>query len=178
MNRPVTPDEPRNFVEAFRDVATPILSRHPQLQIAWENHTKGGAYTLRVFKSSPIGFDVSVEVQTYGLYPFAGDWHGSPWDITTPETSVVAMCHNALGLMRALLSADTRLRVRHAGGRPYKWCVEVATPAGWELYEEAGLLLFRFFSARSEQVFQNELLPPLGFASGTAKLDSFETVWT
>ena len=170
--------EPRNFVEAFRDVADPILARHSQLRVAWESHPKGGGYTLRVFKSSPTGFDVGVEVQTYGLYPFAGEWHGSPWDITTPGTSVVAMCRYALGLIRALLSSDMRLRVRQAGGRPYKWCIEAATPTGWRLHEETGLLFFRFFSARSDQYFQNDQLPPLGFAAGTATLDSFETVWT
>lgn len=164
-------------MEAFRGVADPILARHPELLFAWEDHPKGDGYTLRILKDSPTGFDVAVEVQTYGLYPFAGDWHGSPWDITTPRTNVLAMCGYALGLMRALLSTDMRLRVRHAGGRPYKWCIEAATPTGWQLREETGLLFFRFFSARSEYYFQNEQLPPLGFAAGTAALDPFATVW-
>jgi len=169
--------EYRNFVEAFREVAEPVLARHPAIRFEWVSHRKGGGYTLRVFKNSPTGFDVGIEVQTYGLYPFGGDWHGSPWDITTPGTSVVAMCGYALGLVRALLSTDMRLRVRQAGGRPYKWGVEAATPTGWRLHEESGLIFFRYFSARTDQYFQNEQLPPLGFAAGTATLDSFETVW-
>ena len=169
--------EPNNFVEAFKVVADPILAKHPTLRFAWERHPKGAAYTLRIFKTLPTGFDIGMEVQTYCLYPFAGDWHGSPWDITTPGVPVVAMCRYALGLIRALLSADTRLRVRCAGGRPYKWCVESATPTGWALHEETGLLLFRFFSTRTDEFFQNTQLAPLGFAAGSAKLDSFETVW-
>ena len=170
--------EPNNFVEAFRDIADPILAQHPQLRFTWDSHSKGTAYSLRILKASPTGFDVGMDVQTYGLYPFAGDWHGSPWDITTPGMSVVAMCRYALGQIRALLSADMRLRVRCAGGRPYKWCVECATPTGWVLHEETGLLFFRLFSIRSDEFFQNSQLAPLGFASGTATLDSFETAWT
>jgi hypothetical protein len=169
--------EHRNFVEAFRGVADPVLERYPELRFAWESHPKGGGYTSRVCKTANTGFDAGVEVQTYGLYPFAGEWHGSPWDITTPGTTVRAMCGYALGLIRALLSSDMRLRVRYAGGRPYKWCMEVASPAGWRLHEETGLLFFRYWSARSDECFQNELLPPLGFADGTAGLDSFATVW-
>ena len=170
--------EHRNFIEAFKEAADPILARHPELRFAWENHQKDSGYTLRIFKTDSIGFDVGVEVQTYGLYPFAGEWHGSPWDVTTPGTTVLSMCGYALGLIRALLSSDMRLRVRYAGGRPYKWCIEVASPAGWRLHEETGLLLFRFWSARSEQYFQNRQLPPLGFGAGTGVLDPFETVWT
>jgi len=166
--------EPRNFVEAFRDVAVPVLTRHPHLRVVWETGTKGEAYTLRILKNSPTGFDVGVEVQTYGLYPLAGDWHGSPLDITSPGMSIVEKCSWTLGVVRRLLSTDMRLRVRCAGGHPYKWLIEASTPKGRELYEETGLLLFRYFSARSEAVFQNDQLPPLGFTSGMTPFESIE----
>lgn len=170
--------ESRNFVETFRDVAVPVLARHPQLCVVWENLPDGEAYKLRIPKSSPTGFDVGVEVQTYGLYPFGGDWHGAPWDITTPGASVTEKCRHSLGLMRVLLSTDTRLRVRYAGGRPYKCIVEMATSTGWKVYEDVGsLFFFRFWTARSEQLFQNDKLPPLGFASGAMPLDAFATEW-
>lgn len=167
----------QDFIETFKGLAEPVLSRHPQLQFTWDNNPKNDAYTLRILKTSETGFDVGVEVQTYGLYVFAGDWHGATWDINTPNTSVIAMCRSALGYLRALLCNDTRLRVRSAGGRAFKWFLEVATPNGWAVSEEMGLLFFRFFSTRSEQTFQNEQLPPLGFTLGTVTLEAFNDLW-
>jgi len=168
-----------NFVEVFRDVAEPILIRHPQLRFDWKNHPKAKAYTLRILKNSPTGFDVGVEVQTYALYPFAGDWRGAPWDVTTPDTTLIAMCNYSLGLLRSLLSTDTRLKARCAGGRPYKWAVEIAGPSGWKMHEASlKVIFFNYWATRSEQFFQNDQLPPLGFATGTTTLNSFETTWT
>jgi hypothetical protein len=88
------------------------------------------------------------------------------------------MCNYALGMIRALLSTDMRLKARCAGGRPYKWGIEQSTPNGWIARDEQmALIFYNYFAARSERVFQNSQLPPPGFAAGTAKLDWFETVW-
>jgi hypothetical protein len=60
------------------------------------------------------------------------------WQSTAEEA-----CIDALGLVRDLLSPGMRLVETSAGGRPYRWDLEVFDDGRWRLEESCGLLLYK-----------------------------------
>lgn len=101
------------------------------------------------------GFDVVVEAETYGLYPFAGDWHGPPWEMT--ETSEV-LCKEFMGFILALLCEDSMFEVRYAGKKPYEWILTYPTGNGLHSFETGGFP-FNFFGEKSTRPYKNCHLP-------------------
>ena len=65
----------------FEQYASEILLSHPEVRVKWEV-TKTGGKRLTIYKQDESGFDVVVDAETYGLYPYAGDWHGPAWDLS------------------------------------------------------------------------------------------------
>jgi len=64
-----------------------------------------------------------------------------------------------LGMTRALLCADTRVREFRAGGRPYRWVIEYKQGQAWRKVSITGLVFWRYFSKRTQHIYQNETLP-------------------
>jgi len=112
---------------------------------------------LRIPKADDGGFDVTIDCQTYGLYPFAGDWHGAPWDVNTPKMSLDDICRDCLGFVRSLLCADSRLTVSYSNGRPFRWVLTYPV-GGRSVNDRVGLLLFNYFGLRTTRGFQNHHL--------------------
>ena len=61
----------------FERCARQILSGYPELRTQWKD-LNGKGKQLTICKKDETGFDVVVQAETYGLYPFAGDWYGPP----------------------------------------------------------------------------------------------------
>ena len=141
------------FIEAFRSAATSVLAENPAIPVEWLSNP----VSLRVFPSSETGFEVRLVCETYGLYPYAGEWHGAPWDVTVWEPESLSRVVNEF--LRSVLSPDSALEVHYSNGKPFKWillhCYE-----GQKVSEETGLLFFNWFGRRSLRRFQNEWMAP------------------
>jgi hypothetical protein len=111
-------------------------------------------WTLRIPRRSEQGFDVGVTCETYGLYPWAGGWHGTPWEFG-PRRTVQETCAACLGLVRRLLTAEARLRILEHGGRPSRWIMELREEGEWRLYEETGVLIYSCVDTRNERIMSN-----------------------
>jgi hypothetical protein len=77
--------------ETFFRIANAGLDANPRILHQWSSGHRGKR-TLRIPKADERGFDVTIECQTYGLYPSADEWHGAPWDVNTPNMSVEEIC--------------------------------------------------------------------------------------
>jgi hypothetical protein len=145
------------FPETFFGMASTALAAHPDLKHEWSNGAMASR-TLKIPKSDAEGFDVTIVCHSYGLYPYADDWHGAPWDVTTPQTSLNEMCRDCLGFVRSLLCEDSSLTVSYTNGRPYRWVLRYPM-GGKAIDDRMGLLLFNPFGRRSIRVFRNKHLP-------------------
>src|SRR5262245_22361378 len=65
--------------------------------------------------ASAGGFDLGAKCETYGLYPWAGEWQGAPWEPV--DWSVDQLCEEYFGLVRMLVSRDARLRLKYRRNR-------------------------------------------------------------
>jgi hypothetical protein len=142
--------------DTFLRLGTEVLSKHPRLRHEWTS-SRDGKRTLLIPRADESGFDVRIECETYGLYPFAGEWHGAPWD--APKTSLDEVCRDCLGFVRSLLCADSRLIVSLTNGRPFRWTLEYPL-GGAVVRDRVGLLLFNYFGRRTTHEYQNRHLPP------------------
>lgn len=142
----------------FERFAKRLTAQHPELSIKWESIARSGK-RLTIFKKDESGFDVVVEAEPYGLYPYAGDWHGPAWDLISKEETYGELCEQFMGFIRSLLCEDSQLEVRYAGSWPYRWLLTYPTEDGFKT-EETGLFIFNYFGARSRRVLQNHHLPP------------------
>ncbi len=147
--------------EIFLEVARPILARHPALSHALIIHEKRPRVELIIHKQDENGFDVGIISELHGIYPWAGGWHGSPWDATTPhaEGNMRQTCENCLGFIRTLLSPDARLRVESKGNQPCHWTVELFDGRAWQAQEASRLVIFNFLGKLSETIQQNRHFP-------------------
>jgi hypothetical protein len=152
---------PSHLIETFSGSAKSFSAQFPFLNARLDAEPKRNRMVLTIPKQNAHGFDVALECETYGLYPTAGDWHGAPWDVTTPGSTEISLVECAFGWMKGALSPTSRLRVLSASGRPYCWKLEYRDGEVWRLAEAVGLPLWRFWGSRSEQVFQNHHLPAL-----------------
>lgn len=156
-----------------------FASQHPS--VVWEKRDLDGGrgeYELQVPASDSAGFVVGAEVRTYGIYPLVDErWLGWSWDIASPF-SIEQICEQFLSLVRATLSADCRLRRSLRAGKVLDSAIEAASPQGWQVAEELprGFLdrwRLRKRQELSEEIRQNRLLPPIGFADGRDTWDNF-----
>lgn len=144
-----------NLPLVFEQHASEIMASHPGLRAKWEV-TKTSGRRLTIDKQDESGFDVVVDAETNGLYPYAGDWHGPAWDL---NGNCEELCQGFMGFIRSLLCDDSRLEVSYAGSRPYKFVLTYPTEGGFES-SEPGLFFFDYFGKRTTQIFQNRHLPP------------------
>ena len=61
-----------NLPMVSEQYASEILARHPEVRVKWEV-TKSGGRRLMIYKQDESGFDVVVDAETHGLYPYAGE---------------------------------------------------------------------------------------------------------
>jgi hypothetical protein len=135
----------------------------------YENHFCGDAgvetilsreknkIVLKIPKKSRFGFDVSATVQTYGIYPKAGEWDGAPWEPMshwTPDE----VCKDFFGFLRMLLSPDAQLCQVYRHDRIYRAEISLRSPNGWEFFEDTKFLVLPYGQIE-EEVFINDHLP-------------------
>ena len=156
-----------------------FLSQHPS--VMWEKRELEGGraeYELRVPSSDPGGFVVGGEVRTFGIIPsLGGHYLGWSWDVVS-DLSIEQICDQFLALIRATLSADCRLRRTLAAGKVLDFVIEAASPQGWQVVDSLPRGFFHRWRLRqrqdlSEEIRQNQLLPPIGFATGQDTWDNF-----
>lgn len=146
--------------DTFFQVVSARLADHPQLKHQWSGPEKSGKRVLRIPKADDTGFDVTIECEPYGLYPFADGWHGAPWDAPhDAKTRNEAVCEDCLGFLRSVLCADATLTIWHSSGRPYKWILSYPV-GGTRASDETGVIFFNYFGKREQRVYQNRHLPP------------------
>lgn len=141
----------------FESYVNKLLSQSPGLSFKWDNEA-GPKKRLTIFKEDETGYDVVVEAETYGLYPYAGDWHGPAWEVNKDEEGFESLCQEFMGFIRSLLCADSKLEVLYAGSKPFKWRLTYPTTDGPE-FQEVGLLFFNHFGRRRTKVYRNKHLP-------------------
>lgn len=119
------------LIFAFREIVVSALQTKTSLNIFLK---ESGRQLELCVRGSDNGFDVGAMVETYGLYPWAGSWHGAPWEPTAKWPSE-ALCREFLGLKRRLLSPDGRLR----NGKPASILLELRSTDGWQVFEKLSL---------------------------------------
>ena len=146
------------FPDAFYRTASDVLARHPEIKHSWTFNEKKQRRELLIPKAEPTGFDVGVNCETYGLYPWAGDWVGAPWDVADPDP-VEKRFEQVLALLRILISPESRLRRVSKGRIQAGVFVDFVTPTGWHGYLPDAGNLFAWFGERKETIYQNFHLP-------------------
>jgi hypothetical protein len=137
----------------FPDVVRNVLTR-TAVSYELEQDEKRRRWTVRVPQRSERGFDAGLICEPYGIYPWAHEWHGVPWDFG-PHWTARGTCETAVAFLQRLISPDARVRVLTSAGKPYRWILELRDGDAWKLYEETGLLLYNFFGSRSERILTN-----------------------
>ena len=150
-----------DYAALLRGHAEQLLADQPGLPHEWRE--EGGIVVLRFPRRSQAGFDVGVEARADGVEVTAGTDSGGThvrFDLGEYESPDALVAH-VLGLVRDLLSPGMRLRVREAGGTPYRWHLESSDGrGGWRTEDTMGLLAWPFWRRRTERVLRNDTLPP------------------
>lgn len=141
------------LVAALRKQGEAAIQMTPELRHEWRSG--GDALVLRIPKIAPDGFDVELEANAGGLELRCGDMHTPLACGSDPDEAM----RDVLGLLRDLLSPGMRLREQWAGGRAYRWSLEVLGNGGWQREYEMALLVWNFLGRRSERIYQNRHLP-------------------
>jgi hypothetical protein len=131
-----------------------VLATEPSLRHEWRNEPTRAV--LYFPATTPQGFDVALAASDTDIELEAGGFHSPFDDNPDPEDFI----RHALGLVRDLLSPKMRLRELLAGQIPYRWYLESRHGDAWVVEEEMGLLLWPYWSRRSERIFVNNTLPP------------------
>jgi hypothetical protein len=166
------------YPDTFFRVASTILERHPEVRHQWSFDEKKQNRKLIIPKVEDSGFDVGVNCETYGLYPWAGDWSGPCWDINTPKTTLEEMSEEVLALLRILLSPESRLGILYRGNRKSKLILEFATPTGWHVHDKHGVNFLAWFGEKKTKVCQNSHLLRRANFDGTDPLWFQHYRWT
>ena len=144
-----------NLPILFERYARGILDEYTTIQAKWDSTNQGGR-RLTIFKVDESGFDIMVDAETYGLIPYAGDWHGPAWESSVGTKD---LCEQFMGFVRSLLCADSTLEVRYAGTWAFQWILTYPTEGGFESYE-TGIFFYNYFGKRRSRILQNQHLPP------------------
>jgi hypothetical protein len=149
--------------EVFEREARAAFAVHPNLSPRWSVISNGDGRQLLMPRRESSGFDVGVQAETYGLYPFAGEWAGAPWepapgDPRPLDQQIDDLCVQFLGFIRTLLSVDATFTVHYSAGQPYRWVLEYETELGRES-EACGLFIYNYFGKRRVETLQNRHLP-------------------
>jgi hypothetical protein len=141
--------------QELRRQGSAVLNDHPELEHSWKEESDGSV-VLHFPKTPPRGFDISLTGNDVDIVLEAGGFHSHFDDLPDPQELI----SGALGFVRDLLSESMRLRVRYSNGKAYRWLLESSGSNGWKAKEETGLLFWNLFGEKSEEVFQNDQLPP------------------
>jgi hypothetical protein len=146
-----------SVVECFRKRFQEGVKSYPALPYRWAD-LNGGAEVVFP-KLCPTGFDVIVNISNEEIMVSTELGAHDQFQIGRDPSEAV---ESALGMTRALLSADTRVREFRAGGRPYRWVIEYNEGGVWRKGAITGLVFWRYFSKRAQHTYQNETLPRRG----------------
>ena len=125
-----------DFQQAFRDGAGEVLAYLDEDQYRWPTPN-----SLVVPASDDTGFEVRLVCESYGLYPFAGDWYGPPWDITVWTGQELRRA--VMEFLGCVLSPDGKLVVRYSNDQPFKWILRFSSEGEWG-ESEMGLFFFNW----------------------------------
>jgi hypothetical protein len=143
------------YPDTFYRLATDVLDRHPEVKHQWIFNEKKHRRELIIPKTQETGFDVGVYCETYGLYPWAGDWWGPCWDINTPKTTFEEMSEEVLALLRILLSPESRIKTVCRGDKVSRLFLEFATPIGWHVHDKHTIHFFAWLGKKKVMIYGN-----------------------
>jgi hypothetical protein len=137
------------LLEAFQAGVGAVLSSS-QARHEWQ-----GSGAVKIFASSAHGYDVRLVCESYGVYPYAGDWHGAPWDAAAWPPA--RLKQSVQEFLLSVLSPSGELTVHRSNSRPYKWVLHYSFEGQWT-FEETGLMFFNWFGRRSTETLRNDWL--------------------
>jgi hypothetical protein len=140
----------RSFVRQ----AKAALSGYPHLKHEWSIDGDEDHCILDIPEESKDGFPITVEAWPSEITVIAGGAH-MHYDL---EGDIEDLSGRVLGLVRDLLSPGMRIRECLAGGKPYKWVIELFRNGQWVTEETLRELFFRWFGRRTEKIYQNKTL--------------------
>ena len=144
------------LIDEFEKLAHHYFAQEPNIEKTL-NRQKS-KITIEIPKKSASGFDVGAAVEIYGIYPWAGQWHGAPWE-PMKHWPTEKVCRDFFGFLRTLLSNDAQLRCIYRHRRLRKASVYLRNKEGWRLFEETGYFVIPL-GDRKEEIYQNDHLPP------------------
>jgi hypothetical protein len=162
-----------SLLEAFEAKGTALLSAS-SLTGFWRLERRAQNVNFKIGAASTGGFDLGAKCETYGLYPWAGGWRGTPWE--PADWTVDQLCEEYFGLVRMLLSRDARLRLKYRHNRLQAAAVELRTSDGWQVFEKERRLVLPVGAAR-EVLLQNDHLPPRFPFTGLQKGQAGVYLW-
>jgi hypothetical protein len=146
-----------DLLEFFENMARSLCSAHASLNEHWSVNRAGRSVDFTIAASVPGGFEVGATCELWGILPRAGLWEDCPWE--PYEWSVEEMCAAYFGLVRALLSADGRLRLEYDAGALKSVAIELLRPDGWFVFDEIMFKRRPHSLLPHEVILQNSHLP-------------------
>lgn len=140
-----------DFVETAITSAKRFLDSAPSLKHSW-SVSDSGAQTLSIDAVGESGFPVELVFEEYGVYPYAGDWHGAPWDSGVWDGQRLAKAIQEF--LNSVYSPEGYLDVLYSGGSPYRLILHYRFEGEW-VNEERGLIFFKWFGKRSKRRLRN-----------------------
>ena len=144
--------------DTFFALASERFASYPSVRHTWSGPERSGKRVLELPSEAESGFTVRVDCEPYGLYVYAGDWHGAPFECGPDAATLETTAEDCLGFIRTLLCEDSSLEVAYSSNKPFRWALSYPTDVGVQR-EEVGLFFYNYFGSRSKRVFQNKLLP-------------------
>ena len=132
-----------------------FLSEYPEVRHTWSIDADEDHCILDIPEQSEDGFPITVHVWPNEVTVTAGGAHTN----ATPQGKPQELVARTLGYVQDLMSPRMRVRERLAGGRAYKWAIELCMDGKWETEEWVGLFFYNYFGRRSERTYQNRVLP-------------------
>lgn len=140
--------------EAFEASATAWLASHAHIPHEWEREDRWRFLEVPAYE--PNGFTVRANCSSEFVYVLV-DRGGLfvPFDVGESEP-VEETAERAFAMLRLCLSDAARLRQELAGGKPYRWTLEIFRNAAWTVARTDRLIVHNWFAAKSERVLQNQ----------------------
>jgi len=149
MNR--DPTLCRSFVRQAKEA----LSHFPHVKHTWSIDADEDHCILDIPSQCDGGFPITVEVHPDEIMVTAGGAHTN----ASPDGKPDELVSHVLGFIRDLLSPAMRVRELLAGGKPYKWAIELCQNGKWHTEEWVGLIFYNYFGRKTEMTYQNTILP-------------------
>jgi hypothetical protein len=142
------------LIDEFEKLANFYFSQERKIEkILKREKTK---VILEIPRISENGFGIGATVETYGIYPWAGAWHGAPWE-PMKDWTAEKICKDFFGFVRMLLCEDAQLRYLYRHGSLRKTGIFLRGRDGWQLFEETGYFVLPS-GKKKEEIYQNDHL--------------------